>query len=70
MKEYTYQVEHSWEKQRRLVGIDHQYRCHHHRRQRSNADDADATSMSGKYKHMYTVASLDVYLKLRNKKKG
>jgi hypothetical protein len=68
MKEYIYEVEHSWEKQREPVVVDHQHQHHHHHRQRSSGDDADASSMSGKYKHLYSVASLYVHLKLRNKK--
>jgi hypothetical protein len=32
--------------------------------------DADASSMSGTYKHFYLVASFYVYLKLKNKKKS
>jgi hypothetical protein len=74
MKEYTYEVEHSWEKQRRPVVIDHHQRQRHQHHQRHSggddaAMDADASSMSGMYKHLYSVASFDVYLKLRNKKK-
>jgi hypothetical protein len=77
MKEYTYEVEHSWEKQRRPVVVDHHHRQRHqqqHQHQRhfdgdDAAMDADASSMSGMYKHLYSVASFYVYLKLRNKKK-
>jgi hypothetical protein len=73
MKEYTYEVEQSWEKQRRPVTVDHHHRQRHHRHQQHSggddaAMDADASSMSGMYKHLYSVASFDVYLKLRNKK--
>jgi len=67
MKEYTYEVEHSWEKQRRpVVGIDRQHRHHHHHHhcQRSSGDDADASSMSGKHQHLYSIALLNIYLKL------
>jgi hypothetical protein len=77
MKEYTYEVEHSWEKQRRPIGVDHHHRQRqqqHHRQQRypggeDAAMDADASSMSGTYKHLYSVASFCVYLKLRTKRK-
>jgi hypothetical protein len=62
MKEYTYEVEHSWEKERRPVVIGHQ----HHHRQRSSGDDADASSISGKYKHLFLVASFYVYSKLND----
>ena len=61
MKEYTYEVEHSWEKQQQrrappappLDGIDHQHHRSRHSHHRSNvgedaAMDADASSMSGK----------------------
>lgn len=75
MKEYTYEIEHSLEKQRRPVAIGHQQRLlhhhhhhhtHHHNhqqqvyRQRSSGDDADASSISGKY----SILSLDIYLKV------
>lgn len=79
MKEYSYEVEHSWEKHRRPVVVDHHHRQryqqhHHHQQQRhpggdDAAMDADASSMSGMYKHLYSVASFCVYLKLRNKRK-
>ena len=74
MKEYAYEVEQSWEKQRRPPPpppVDH------HQRQRQThsrhpvddaAVDADASSMSGTYdKHLYAVAPLAVYLKLKTK---
>lgn len=56
MKEYSYEAERSWEKQRRPIVIDH-----HHPRQRQQhrharddaAMDADASSMSGMYTHLY-----------------
>ncbi len=82
MKEYSYEVEHSWEKQRRpAVVVDHHHRQrhqqhqhqHHHQRHSGGDDaamDADASSMSGTYKHFYLVASFYVYLKLKNKKKS
>jgi hypothetical protein len=54
MKEYTYEIEHSWEKQRRPVNMDHQRR--RQLRQRSSENDADASSMSGKYKYLYSVS--------------
>ncbi len=72
MKEYTYEVEHSWEKQRRPIVDHHQRQRHQHQRHQAGDDaamDADASSMSGMYKHFYSVASLYVYLKLRNKEK-
>jgi len=63
MKEYTYEVEHTWEKQRLPVAIDNQHRHHHHHhRQRSSGDDADASSMSGKY----SITSLYIYLKFND----
>ncbi len=74
MKEYSYEVEHSWEKQRRPIGGDHHHRQrhppqhHHHQRHPGGEDaamDADASSMSGMYKHLYSVASFYVYLKLK-----
>ncbi|CAF3109886.1 unnamed protein product [Rotaria socialis] len=53
MKEYTYEVQHSWEKQRRPIATDtrHHHQYHHHRHQQSfgkedAAMDADASSMS------------------------
>ncbi|CAF1309595.1 unnamed protein product [Rotaria sordida] len=58
MKEYTYEVQHSWEKQRRTNAVDNQHRQqqHHHRRHHhqhhrcygkdDTAIDADASSMS------------------------
>jgi hypothetical protein len=62
MKEYTYEVEHSWEKQRRLVTDDHQHRHHHHRHHHCRragredaAMDADGSSMCGTYKYFYSV---------------
>ncbi len=64
MKEYTYEVEHSWEKQRRPVTVDHQnrnqhrhHRQHHcrHSRREDAAMDADASSMSGQYKYLYSL---------------
>ncbi|CAF3164241.1 unnamed protein product [Rotaria sp. Silwood2] len=56
MKEYTYEVQHSWEKQRRTIVADNQHRQqhrhhrhHHHHRcfgKDDTAIDADASSMS------------------------
>jgi hypothetical protein len=66
MKEYTYEVEHHWEKQRRPVAVDHQHR--RQLRQRCSGHDADASSISGKYKHLYSIVSLYVYSKLNDKK--
>ncbi len=78
MKEYTYEVEQSWEKQRRPVVVEHHHRQrhqhqHHHQQRQPGGDDAamdaDASSMSGMYKHFYSIVSFCVYLKLRNKRK-
>ncbi len=57
MKEYSYEVEQSWEQQRLPVVVDHHHRQRHHRHQRHSggddaAMDADASSMSGMYKHL------------------
>ena len=58
MKEYTYEIEHSWERQREPVVLNnqHQHQRHshrHHRCQRARKDeiamDADASSISGKF---------------------
>jgi hypothetical protein len=51
MKEYTYEVEHSWEKQRRPIVVDQQHRHQHHQHFGGDdaAMDADASSMSGMY---------------------
>ena len=71
MKEYTYEVQHSWEKQQRPIVPDHQHRHRHRHRYVTRDDaaiDADASSMSGKYMRLFLVASFSVYLKLRNKK--
>ncbi|CAF1136886.1 unnamed protein product [Rotaria sp. Silwood1] len=55
MKEYIYEVEHSWERQRRpiVTGSQHRQQQHHHRHHRhrcfgkdDTAIDADASSMS------------------------
>ncbi|CAF0742541.1 unnamed protein product [Adineta steineri] len=52
MKEYIYEVEHSWEKQREPVFNDQQHRHHHqhHQHRRCGGEDAamdaDASSMS------------------------
>lgn len=56
MKEYTYEIQHSWERQRRPIATDNQHHRphhHHHRHERpfgkeDAAMDADASSMSGK----------------------
>jgi hypothetical protein len=48
MKEYTYEIEHSWEKQRRSVPVDHQ-RHRRQFRQQCSGHDADASSISGMY---------------------
>ena len=70
MKEYSYEVEQSWEKQRRPLATDHQpqhHRARHPQQQQQQqrqvigddaAMDADASSMSGMYKHFYSVASI------------
>lgn len=50
MKEYTYQMEHSWEKQRRAMPLDRAHR--RVLRHRYSGNDADASSISGKYKHI------------------
>ena len=64
MKEYTYEVEQSWEQQQRRppppvpIAVDHHpSRQRHHRHQRHSlgedaAMDADASSMSGMCKHL------------------
>lgn len=50
MKEYTYEMEHSWEKQRRPMAFD---RIHRRALQyRYSGNEADASSISGKYKHI------------------
>ena len=78
MKEYAYEVEQSWEKQHRRPPpppppppVDHQQRqrqAHSRHPVDDAAVDADASSMSGTYdKHLYAVASLAVYLKLKTK---
>ena len=52
MREYTYQMEHSWEKQqqRRPMSFDRMHR--RALRYRYSGNDADASSISGKYKHI------------------
>lgn len=54
MKEYTYEIQHSWEKQRRPIATEHQHQHRHHNHQRcirkdDTGIDADASSMSGTY---------------------
>ena len=53
MKEYSYEVEQTWEKQQRrpVVTTEHRQRQHHHQQQRHSTGedagmDADASSMS------------------------
>ncbi len=78
MKEYIFEAEHSWETQRRPVIVDHHNHQRHqhqpnHRQRHLGGDDAamdaDASSMSGMYNDLYSVASFSVYLKFRIKKK-
>lgn len=74
MKEYTYEAEHSWERHRQPVVTDHHHHHQQHpprqRHQRNQtgddaAMDADASSMSGMYKHLYVVAPFSIYFKLK-----
>ena len=52
MKEYIYQVEHQWEKQRQPIHVDQQ---HQHRRRRALVSrekvDADLSSLAGRLSH-------------------
>jgi len=74
MKEYTYEVEHSWEKQRQPIFSDNQHRHYHHHRRRVGGEDAamdaDASNMSGKYVYLYPDALFYVYIKFRNTNTG
>ena len=80
MKEHIYEAEQSWETQRRPVVVDHNHRQRHqhqpnHRQLNLGggddaAMDADASSMSGMYEHLYSVASFCVYFKFNTKKKN
>ena len=79
MKEHIYEAEQSWETQRRPVVVDHNHRQRHqhqpnHRQLNLGggddaAMDAHASSMSGMYEHLYSVASFCVYFKFNTKKK-
>ena len=61
MKEYTYEIEHSWERQREPVVLNnqHQHQRHSHRHHRCQRARKDEIAMDAD-------ALLHIYIKLRN----